>query len=195
MTGSSSTISNKTLIYIAAPHDNYNVLLSLKKTIQSDKDLSNVIFLTGADSFNFLEKASANCSVFRSHLYDSHSLLEQEICFNSDKFLWSTGSSWSLNVLQERSLSGRGGSDVKNLKELFGFKGGSRNLNENDENDKNDDVNMLTHAITSARPLENSQKIGNPYIDLISKSTPKPTHQPTSSVLQPGTKYSYDDRK
>lgn len=70
----------------------------------------------------YLSKASQNCPKFLSYLYDCHSLLEQEICFQSDKFLWSTGSSWSMNVLQERALDGRGYSDAKNLKILFGFK-------------------------------------------------------------------------
>ena len=105
------------VVYFAVPHDTYGLILKLKSRLES---LDNKIkLITGADSFNFLEKKAENCHEFNDLIYDVHSLFEQEICFQSTQFLWSTGSSWSMNVLQERSLQGRGGMDSKNLKTIF----------------------------------------------------------------------------
>ena len=111
-------------LYLAAPHDTYETLLMLKNEIKTDPNLENVRLFTGADSIKFLELKTDGCSEFRDkYLYDSHSLFEQEICFHSSQFLWSTGSSWSMNVLQERALQGMGSLDAKNLKTIFGLKG------------------------------------------------------------------------
>ena len=74
-------------IYIAAPPDEEEFLVSLKEKFA----VYGISVFIGNDLINQLESCYKNDSqVFSS--------IEQEICSRSDVFLYSPGSSWSLNT-------------------------------------------------------------------------------------------------
>ena len=62
------------------------------------------------------------CSYIKENIHDVFSLVDMEICSRSSIFLRSGGSSWSLNVSQERHGRGVDHSDKENLEILSGSK-------------------------------------------------------------------------
>ena len=76
----------------------------------------NYIIHTGQSLQKFFEESFQNCNKINENFHDLFSTLEQEICYRSNQFLYSTGSSWSLNIVQERFTIGFG--EDKNLENI-----------------------------------------------------------------------------
>ena len=55
---------------------------------------------------NHLENRWENCKDIDNEIWEISSLVDQEFCMQSEVFLNSAGSSWSLNVLTDRAVKG-----------------------------------------------------------------------------------------
>ena len=107
-------------LYIAAPLDSQELMDAIKDSVE--KGIPNFKVATGSDSWPIFEKAYEGCEYFEENGHDVFSLIDMEICTNSFIFLRSGGSSWSLNVSQERHVHGVDSEDFENMN-LLGVSG------------------------------------------------------------------------
>lgn len=100
-------------LYIAAPLDSQDLMDAIKTKVNSV--LKYFVVATGSDTLPLFEKMNPECTYLNENKHDAFSLLDMEICTNSFIFLRSGGSSWSLNVSQERHVHGVDGEDFENM--------------------------------------------------------------------------------
>ena len=93
---------NITCVYFATPSSDINFVDELTQNwMQTQIKLFHQIELA-----KMIDRIFSSCdkTTFSNQIHDFISQVEQEICFQSDVFLSSSGSSWSLAVTQERTV-------------------------------------------------------------------------------------------
>ena len=100
-------------VYIAAPPSESKVINSMKEALMEQ----GIHVYFGEDLEKWFEKNyKKNCDsgVLSDQKHDFISLVEMQICYSSDLFIYSGGSSWSRNIVMERQAERRGGFDTGN---------------------------------------------------------------------------------
>ena len=107
-------------LYVAAPLDSQPITDAIKQKIKSTLDYFHVA--TSAESLPIFDQIRPDCPYINENSHDVFSLIDMEICTNSFIFLRSSGSSWSLNVAQDRHVRGIDAEDFENMS-VMGVKG------------------------------------------------------------------------
>ena len=101
-------------IYIAAPLDAVDLIRSITDGIHA-AGIDNFIVATAEQSMPIVEAMYPDCPYMVEQMHDIFSLIDMELCTKSEIFSRSGGSSWSLNVAQERHVHGVDSKDFENL--------------------------------------------------------------------------------
>lgn len=101
-------------IYIAAPLDAVDLIRSITEGIHS-AGIEGFVVATAEHSMPIVEAMYPDCPYMVEQMHDLFSLIDMELCTKSRIFSRSGGSSWSLNVAQERHVHGTDEKDFENL--------------------------------------------------------------------------------
>lgn len=115
-------------MYIAAPLNAAPLISTIRKALS--ESLPGFKVITGEDSLPMVEAFYPKCEYLKENLHDVFSLVEMEICARSKLFLSSGGSSWSLNIAQERRIDQVDANDRENLEVISDGKVGRLDLEE-----------------------------------------------------------------
>ena len=101
------------VLFVASPPSSKQFISEMSESLEE----SGMQVYHEHDVVKFIRDKFGNCNkmVFFDQVHDFTSQVEQEICKNSGRFLWSDGSTWSSSIILERSILGTDGGDDSNL--------------------------------------------------------------------------------
>lgn len=92
-------------IFIASPPSEEKFMEQVKSAVFTKRPDLKILSSMGIVK-NHLENRWENCKDIDNEIWEISSLVDQEFCMQSEVFLNSAGSSWSLNVLTDRAVKG-----------------------------------------------------------------------------------------